>query len=135
VVRTGWVERKLTAKELLLAWDLPATTINNALVVVGNRLSQEKMAPFKVRQSAATWRPYLCEGYCGRQAPVFEVRVCRRRSRVTDWGSNTEPVVKMAKEVVPPIDLNSDDRKARNQKATKADDAKVLEYVWDDRIA
>jgi hypothetical protein len=30
-------------------WDLPATTIKNASVVVGKRLSQEKMVPFKVR--------------------------------------------------------------------------------------
>jgi hypothetical protein len=43
--------------------------------------------------------------------------------------------VEMAKEVVPPVDLNSDEREARNQKATKADDAKVPEYLWDDRIA
>jgi hypothetical protein len=30
---------------------------------------------------------------------------------------------------------HSDEREARNQKATKADDAKVPEYLWDDRIA
>jgi hypothetical protein len=36
---TGWVERILTVKELLLAWDLPATTIKNAAENVGKRLS------------------------------------------------------------------------------------------------
>jgi hypothetical protein len=33
--------------------------------------------------------------------------------------------VEMAKEAVPPVDLKSDEREARNQKATKMDDAKV----------
>jgi hypothetical protein len=41
--------------------------------------------------------------------------------------------VEMAKEVVP--HLNSDEREARNQKATKADDAIVPEYLSDDPIA
>ncbi len=37
--------------------------------------------------------------------------------------------VEMAKVAVPPVNLNSDEREARNQKTTKADDAKVPEYV------
>jgi hypothetical protein len=66
VARTGWVERKLTAKEWLLAWDLPAMTIKNASVVVGKRLSQEKVLPFKVRiHVAAAIRVAMMEGTKG----------------------------------------------------------------------
>jgi hypothetical protein len=63
VVRTEWVERKPTAKDLLLVWDLPATTIKNASVVVGNRLSQDNMVPFKIRiHVAEAIRVALTEG-------------------------------------------------------------------------
>jgi hypothetical protein len=47
-VSNGWVESNLRAKELLLlAWDLPATTIKNAPVVVGKLLSWERLVPFR----------------------------------------------------------------------------------------
>jgi hypothetical protein len=39
--RTGWVESKLTAKTYLLAWDLSATTIENASADGGKLLSQD----------------------------------------------------------------------------------------------
>jgi hypothetical protein len=96
VVRTGWVERKLTAKELLLVWDLPATTIKNASVVVGKRLSQENMVPFKVRiHVAEANRVALTEGTKGATScsgGVHERRnrvgkVGRRRSATDDRGS------------------------------------------------
>jgi hypothetical protein len=36
----------------------------------------------------------------------------------------------MAKEGIPLVDLESDEREARNQKATKVDNAKVPVYLW-----
>jgi hypothetical protein len=50
---------------------------------------------------------YVGEG--GRQMSVREIRVCRRRSRKTDWGT-TEPV-EAGKETVPTVeDTKSDER-------------------------
>jgi hypothetical protein len=43
--------------------------------------------------------------------------------------------IEMAKEGVPLVDLESDEREARNQEATKVDDAKVPVYLWDGRVA
>jgi hypothetical protein len=49
---TGWVERILTVKELLLAWDLPATTIKNAAENVGR--------PVEPRQNGAVQSTHAC---------------------------------------------------------------------------
>jgi hypothetical protein len=46
---TQWVERYLSPNELLLAWDLPATTIKDAPEEVAGPLSTLKMVPFKIR--------------------------------------------------------------------------------------
>jgi hypothetical protein len=128
-------------------------------MVVGKRLIKEKMVPFKVRFHAAeAIRDYLTWGTkkasshredLPRELSVGGDLVESTQSKSTEVAAETPTEVllqnisvemanfsvEMANKGVPLVDLEPDEGEARNQKATKADDAKVPVYLWDGRVA
>jgi hypothetical protein len=152
---TQWVERYLSPKELLLAWDLPATTIKDAPEEVSSLLSTLRMVPFKIRfhlgesaGNALRRREEVVDDKPAKRPREPSVAsphpLSQKKARLESEASSVQDAKEAAD---PPPEAEGSQgeqptegselgaREARNQKATKSDDAKVPVYLWDDRVA
>jgi cobalamin biosynthesis Mg chelatase CobN len=154
---TQWVERYLSPNELLLAWDLPATTIKDAPEEVAGPLSTLKMVPFKIRfhlgepaGNALRKREEVVEEERDKRPRESSVLASpeppnQKKARFESEAPSVQGVKEGSTTTLPepngsgggqPIEESElDAREARNSKATKSDDAKVPVYLWDDGVA
>ena len=148
--RTDWVQRKLSPQELAIALDFPADLHKRATAEELGCWIHELKVPFKCRvQVALSLRSWLRE----EEEEADDRRMKREREKGGERmgqetlyrkGEEDSEELRMTETEalfsIPDSDegvgsLNVEERREdRNLKATKADDAAIPTYLWDDRI-
>ncbi|GKY95914.1 hypothetical protein MPSEU_000552000 [Mayamaea pseudoterrestris] len=113
--RTGFVRRKLSSKEVNLVWDLPATITKSCPPRLVERLVEEVRLPFKIR--------------------VHALSVLTDFSDALATGEPARSVIKeQAGDSQPGLKSKHEENAGRDAKATKADDAEVPRWLWNERL-
>lgn len=122
---TNWCRRKLLVEEWLQVVDFPVSMIKRLSEAEKDDLARNtEILPGKVVASVCSHFSRLPSGSPPGEASD-DIKV--------DLGSDVQPSTTMGENRGPVLELvvDSEDRTA---KATKADDAEVPEYLWDDRL-
>ena len=131
----GWVKRRLTPKELLMAMDAPATRIQNATLPEMEYWSTQSFVPFKIRMEVLTALANTMESNRKRLrvTPCETAIDGKRRKKEMDTRPTMSEMESTADKKLSLGDWG-DQEKERALTSAKADDAEVPVYLWDQQV-